>query len=78
VARKRQADTDRCGPLREAVERLDAQIRSIEEDLDEPELPADLRRRLEAMLKRLRAQLTRLQEELDRCEALPVRRPARR
>ena len=62
---------DRCRPLSETVERLATMIDKTRDDLSEPDIPRDLRRRLEALLTRLIAQLRQARALLRQCQAIP-------
>jgi hypothetical protein len=62
---------DRCRPLRQNVERLEAMIDHVRDDLSQFDIPRDLRRRLEVLLARLIAQLRAARLLLRQCEAIP-------
>ena len=69
--KKGSGTADRCRPLRQNVERLEAMIDKVRDDLAEPDIPRDLRRRLEQLLTRLIAQLRQARVLLRQCEAIP-------
>jgi hypothetical protein len=71
TVRKGGGIADRCRPLRQNVERLEAMIDKVRDDLSEPDIPRDLRRRLEQLLARLIAQLRQARALLRQCEAIP-------
>jgi hypothetical protein len=68
--------SDRCQPLRQAVETTRDEIQVLDNDLSDPDIPVNTRRELEALRSRLKLQLRRLEIELEECEGLP-QRPAR-
>ena len=71
VKKRRKAKSDRCQPIRDAIEQNDKMIASIKEELDDPDIPTGTRRGLEALLRRLEALGNRLDQDLAHCEAIP-------
>jgi hypothetical protein len=52
------------------VKQLQGEIREVRAQLGEPDIPADLRRKLQQLLKQLLAQLPRALALLRACEAI--------
>lgn len=67
----RKARSDRCGPLREQIQRVDKEIDEIRNDLSDSDIPKDTAKKLRALLRQLEQLRARLMRELDKCEALP-------
>lgn len=61
---------DRCRPLREHVARLQDDIEEVRGQLAEPDIPRDLRRKLEKLLAQLLTQLRQALALLRACEAI--------
>jgi hypothetical protein len=76
VARRRIA-TDRCGPLRQQVDRILTEINDLQIDLGDFDIPPDLRERLKQLLRQRQALLANVQRALAECEALPDHRITR-
>lgn len=65
--------TDRCAPLREQIEQVQAEIGNCEAALTDPKVPASVKANCRRILPRLRRLLASLRRNLKTCEALPPR-----
>lgn len=63
--------SDRCEPIREQIRSFETEVREIESDLDDPDVPEHVKEQLRILLNELNLRLRGLAEELRRCEALP-------
>jgi hypothetical protein len=62
------AEARRCDPLRQQLEVIDADLARLRDDLSEPDLPPDLKRRLRELLTKLQALRPEVQRVLTQCE----------
>jgi hypothetical protein len=69
--RRMSAKSERCQPLRDQLEDLDRRISDVQESLGEPDIPKDLRARLERMLRQLITTRERVRRALEACEKIP-------
>jgi hypothetical protein len=58
---------DRCQELRDERDRLVVEIREIEEQLSDFDIPQSTRRKLESLLRRKQARLRFVQQQLAEC-----------
>jgi hypothetical protein len=70
VKKRKKVRSDTCDPLRQQIERVEEEINEIDEALGEPDIPADIRRRLQALKRQRQQLLNRLRQDLKKCEAL--------
>jgi hypothetical protein len=69
TAPARTTREDPCQREREARDRVGEEINSIQDALGEPDIPDDVRKKLEQTLARKQGRLRFLQQRLDECEA---------
>src|SRR6187200_844626 len=67
---KKVRRVDRCKPIRDELAEVNADIRSIEESLTDPDILERIKVGLRAELARLKARRTRLERALVACEAV--------
>jgi hypothetical protein len=65
----RETREDPCQRERDALNRLEEEIKQLELDLDEPKLPPQVIENLQAQLAQKRARRPFLQQQLAQCEA---------
>ena len=65
----RKTEEDACQHERDARDRVLEEIRSIEDQLSDFDIPDDTRRRLEELRRQKQERLRFLQQKLDECEA---------
>jgi hypothetical protein len=71
-AKKRTAaEPDRCQPLRDQLAKLNKEIAGVQASLADPDIPRDLRKRLEQLLRQLLAMKKRVLRDLEACERIP-------
>ena len=70
VKKRTKVRSDTCDPLRQQIERVEEEINEIEEALGDSDIPANLRRKLEALKRQRQQLLNRLRQDLEKCEAL--------
>jgi hypothetical protein len=78
VRRPRTTTTDRCAPERAELSRIADLVDDAESQLDLPDIPTALRRRLEAELPGLQRQLAGAQRRLSACVRAAAGGPARK
>jgi len=70
VAGKTVLKKSDCRPIRERANAIRKQISEIDRDLEEPDVPADTKKRLRNERQQLKVLLRHLEAALEECEAL--------